>query len=86
MDLFALGAHRRTSWVVLGEQCVCVCVCGGGGGGGGGGGEQPPVPTLMSYVTVFKLYLGGGYFLCLLLLVCEVNTLLLSISLYSVLC
>ena len=27
-----------------------------------GGGEQPPVPTPMSYVTVFKLYLGGGFF------------------------
>ena len=67
MDLFALGAHRRTIWAVLGEQCVCVCVCVGGGGGGGGGGG---VPTPMSYVTVFKLYLGGEFFLCLLLLVC----------------
>ena len=57
VDLFALSAHRRTIWAVLGELCVCVCVCvcGGGGGGGGGGGEQPPVPTPMSYVTVFKL-------------------------------
>ena len=51
MDLFALGANRRTIWAVLGEQCVC------------GRGEQPPVPTPMSYVTVFKLYLGGGFFL-----------------------
>ena len=35
MDLFALGAHQRTIWAVLGEQCVCVCVEGGRGGGGG---------------------------------------------------
>ena len=63
MDLFALGEHQRTIWAVLGEPCVCVCVC----VCVGGVGEQPPVPIPMSYVTVFKLYLGGELFLCLLL-------------------
>ena len=63
MDLFALGAHRRTIWAVLGEQCVCVCVEGGGGGGGKGGGGSYTYVLRNSLQIVF----GWRVFLCLLL-------------------
>ena len=60
---YLLSVHIEGQFGQCWVNSVCVCVEGGRGGGGGGGG----VPTPMSYVTVFKLYLGGEFFLCLLL-------------------